>query len=476
MFELVSLTWSEIFDILLLTMAIKQIVVKLVIFFAYCGKYLGIFFSRLAIVRAASVQIGRILFWLFIFPTYKLGYYLKYNFLKFYLPTRSRIFFILNRGYIVHVVLCALSFIIIVNNINAEELRADNYGEQTIIYTIIDKEGIEELTEETSVEGPVDKVLNYLDYSWTAEGQKAPLPPDAESADQLITDFSTITEGGTAVAKPNIIEPVKIGELPGSTASRPGVVVYTVQEGETVTAIAEKFAVSAETILWQNNLGVKTTIKAGDKLEILPVSGVLHKVKSGENIGSIAKKYNIVQDKIISANNLFDVNDIRIGQQLIIPGGKKLSPYVAKPRYASGSNVPSIAPISKLFIPPAQKITGEGMLWPTTVRRISQYYSWRHKAIDIAGPKGTPIYAADDGTVAYAGWSNGYGYNILLDHGNGVLTRYGHASKLYVEKGDGVVKGQTIGAIGSTGWSTGPHIHFEVRVSGVLKNPLSYVK
>ena len=132
--------------------------------------------------------------------------------------------------------------------------------------------------------------------------------------------------------------------------------------------------------------------------------------------------------------------------------------------------------ITKLFQQPQNVVAGDGFVWPAGVRRISQYYSWRHTGLDIAGPTGTNIYAMDSGVVTFSGVSNGYGYNILVDHGNGMKTRYAHASKLYVEKGETVTKGQVIMAMGSTGWSTGPHLHFEVIVNGAKKNPLSYIK
>ena len=116
------------------------------------------------------------------------------------------------------------------------------------------------------------------------------------------------------------------------------------------------------------------------------------------------------------------------------------------------------------------------MKWPTVGHRITQYYSWRHTGLDIANKTGTPLYASEGGTVDYSGWSNGYGYNVLINHGGGKKTRYAHASKLYVKKGDVVSKGEAIAAMGSTGWSTGPHIHFEVIINGVKKNPLNYIK
>ena len=120
---------------------------------------------------------------------------------------------------------------------------------------------------------------------------------------------------------------------------------------------------------------------------------------------------------------------------------------------------------------------GLGMLWPATVRRITQYFNWRHRGIDIAGPTGTLIYAALDGMVEISGWnSGGYGYQIVLRHSNGMKTRYAHSSKLFVSVGQKVTKGEVIALMGSTGRSTGSHLHFEVVVGGVRVNPFLYVK
>lgn len=116
------------------------------------------------------------------------------------------------------------------------------------------------------------------------------------------------------------------------------------------------------------------------------------------------------------------------------------------------------------------------MNWPAGVRKITQYFSWRHTGLDIAGPLGTPIYAADSGTVEIEGWGSGYGNQIVINHGGGKKTRYAHLSKFYVEKGEAVTKGQAIAAMGSTGWSTGSHLHFEVIINGTKYNPLNYIK
>ncbi len=116
------------------------------------------------------------------------------------------------------------------------------------------------------------------------------------------------------------------------------------------------------------------------------------------------------------------------------------------------------------------------MVWPTVGHTVTQYYSWRHTALDIANKVGTPIYASGEGVVEVASWNaGGYGYQIVINHGGGRETRYAHLSAFAVKVGDRVTKGQNIGSMGSTGNSTGPHVHFEVIVNGKRANPLSYV-
>ncbi len=408
-----------------------------------------------------------------IFHIYRTVFVLKYRILKVYAPAKSKVFYVLNKSYLVHLIIILMGIVVVFNNISASELREDNFGEKTIIYAVVTKEPMEELTEETQVYESTDQVLSYLDKS--AMIGNTLLGGVIQNDSSMASEFSTVIEGGSAVIKPNIIEAVHVEDLPEvNKPSRANITTYTVQPGETISAIAENFGVKVETILWQNDLSERSLIRPGDTLEILPINGVAHKVASGETISAIAKKYGVESDKIISYNNLFDVNDIQIGQKLIIPDGKKIVPYISTPSYASST--PTVSPISKLFIPPAQAVTTGGMLWPAAVRRISQYFSWTHTGLDIAGPTGTAIYASEAGTVIYAGWSTGYGNNILLDNGGGLKTRYAHSSKLYVAVGDHVVKGQTIMAMGSTGWSTGPHLHFEVIINGAKKNPLSYIK
>ena len=181
----------------------------------------------------------------------------------------------------------------------------------------------------------------------------------------------------------------------------------------------------------------------------------------------------IETNEIVSYNKLADASDIVIGEQLIIPNGVKVAVV-----YASTPSTKSVFRQVSAPPPSIDAPAGSGFLWPAGVRRISQYYGWQHTGLDIAGPIGTPLYASKSGTVikSQCGYNGGYGCYIILDHGGGVQTLYGHSSQLLVSVGEKVIQGQTIALMGSTGRSTGPHIHFEVRINGVRENPLKYIK
>ncbi|PIT95114.1 hypothetical protein COT98_01200, partial [Candidatus Falkowbacteria bacterium CG10_big_fil_rev_8_21_14_0_10_39_9] len=281
---------------------------------------------------------------------------------------------------------------------------------------------------------------------------------------------SCLTQNGETIIKPSIIAN-KTGLV-----ERSGTVEYIVKAGDTVSSIAQNFGISVNTVLWANNLGAYSFIRQGDKLKILPISGIIHKVASGESLQKIADKYDVSKDKIVLANGLESDGRLTVGQMIIVPDGKKIASVSAtKTTNNSGVRLPTI--IKNLVKPGSAPIQGTKMQWPTVGYRITQYYSWRHTGLDIANKIGTPLYAAEDGVVEKAGWNNGgYGNMILVNHGNGVKTRYAHASKLFVKVGDKVSRGEAIAAMGSTGRSTGPHIHFEVIINGRLLNPLNYIR
>lgn len=257
--------------------------------------------------------------------------------------------------------------------------------------------------------------------------------------------------------------------------ARTEIVTHTVQPGETISTIAQSYGISVSTILWENDLTAYSIIRPGDALRILPASGVAHEIKRGETLSSIAATYDVESDEILAYNNIDNAGLIQVGQKLIIPGASRQQARPAAPTQPSYSGVDVAKRVVTPIPPSAEPVGGNKMQWPTVGYTITQYFSWSHYALDIANKSGTAVYAADAGTVEVAGWGNGYGNQIVVDHGGGKKTRYAHASKLYVKVGDTVEKGQTIMAMGSTGRSTGPHVHFEVIINGTKYNPLDYV-
>ena len=257
---------------------------------------------------------------------------------------------------------------------------------------------------------------------------------------------------------------------------RKEIIYYTVASGDTVSTMAREYGISVNTILWENNLSAYSMLRPGNKITILPISGVRHEVARGDNLEKIAAKYNIGKDDIINANENINFVSLALGEKIIIPGGKKYSYTRYEPRSVSGFK--ALTDLADLIKKPrdAKPTTGNKMAWPTVGYRITQYYSWRHHALDIANKIGTPLYAADAGVIEVIGWGRGYGNQIVINHGGGKKTRYGHLSKFYTQKGQSVNKGEVIGAMGSTGWSTGPHLHFEIIIDGIKYNPLNYIK
>lgn len=254
-----------------------------------------------------------------------------------------------------------------------------------------------------------------------------------------------------------------------SDKPRAEIVEYKVHPGDAVSSIADKFGVSTDTVLWQNGLGANESIKPGETLEILPVTGVSHKVQKGDTIYSIAKKYDASSQAIVDYPNNTFVNDetfeLAIGQVVVVPDGVK-------------PNARQTSPRRRRITPDAGTVVASGsFVWPAG-GRITQNYAWYHRGIDIANSSAPNIVAADAGTVVTAGWPDGYGYGnrVLIDHGNGYRTLYAHLSSVYVVPGQTVSRGSAIGRMGSTGRSTGVHLHFEVIRSGAYLNPFSVLQ
>lgn len=251
-----------------------------------------------------------------------------------------------------------------------------------------------------------------------------------------------------------------------SVKPRDKIVDYTVMGGDTLASIAKKFDISVDTIKWANNLKTDV-IKPGQLLKIPPITGVVHKVVAGDNIYSIAKKYKTEAQNIVNFpfNDFVDMDTfiLAVGQTIFVPDGVIEE---EQPRYA---------PRLVAQIQAGARGTSN-FIWPTS-GGITQYPVWYHMAVDIANAAAPSVLAADSGTVIYSGCVGyGYGCHIVIDHGNGYETLYAHLSSLAVSAGQGVSQGQTIGNMGSTGRSSGTHLHFEVRENGTLVNPLSFLK
>lgn len=239
---------------------------------------------------------------------------------------------------------------------------------------------------------------------------------------------------------------------------RTDVITYTVQHGDTVWSIARKFGLDVNTLRWANPAIERNPDRLSPRqvLVILPVRGVYYKVKKGDTIRKIAKKFGVRPQAIetFPGNHLELPFVLQPGQKLIIPGGRL-----------------------HLYTPPRPTpVPGYKFMWPA-IGPITQGYWEKHHAIDIGLPYGSPVYASRAGRVIYLGWEkSGYGYLLILEHPDGMRTYYAHLSSYWVHEGDHVRQGQLIGSSGSTGNSTGPHLHFEIRKGRYIHlNPLKYL-
>ncbi|OIO30912.1 hypothetical protein AUJ77_01040 [Candidatus Nomurabacteria bacterium CG1_02_43_90] len=236
--------------------------------------------------------------------------------------------------------------------------------------------------------------------------------------------------------------------------------IYTVHKGDTLPQLAKMFGVSVNTILWANDLSRDASLKEGQSIIILPVDGIQYVVKRGDTVEGIARKYQADATEIFEFNNIESDKNIFIGDTILIPNGKEVSVEAPKVKAPTNSRASIIAKYPSYDgyythpVPAGHKTQG-----------IHGY-----NAVDYGAPIGTPVYAAAEGTVIVSHfrplsdpWFGGYGNYIVIQHPNGTQTLYGHLSAVYVTEGAHVEQRQPIGEVGSTGHSTGPHLHFEVR-------------
>jgi murein DD-endopeptidase MepM/ murein hydrolase activator NlpD len=264
------------------------------------------------------------------------------------------------------------------------------------------------------------------------------------------TPFST-TAGG------DVIDEVDELEIPWAEREmRERIITYTVQTGDNLWFIADRFDLDVDTLRWSNPDLERNPdlLPVGMDLTILPVPGIYHTVQAGETLSDIAARYGVAEIDILNypPNELAGAKKLLAGQGLIVPHGGK-----------------------ELARPTPQPVLDSPFAWPL-VGILTQLFHDEHRAIDIGAPYGSPVYAGRQGWVTGSGWARtGYGYTVIIDHGEGLKSLYSHMKGEWVAVGDWVERGQLIGEVGSTGNSSGPHLHFEVRVDGERMDPLEYL-
>ena len=266
---------------------------------------------------------------------------------------------------------------------------------------------------------------------------------------------------------------------------RQEVITYTVRSGDTLFGISEKYGITPETVLWGNPVlkDDPHLLSPGQELLISPITGVLRVVYKDDTIEGLAAAYQASADDILNwpGNHLDVDNPVLVeGTVIVVPGGERDFVQWTVPRItrAQRNPLPTGAGPGACAGGYSGGAVGSGsFIWPAVNHYLSGFgYSSYHAGIDIAAGQGAPIYAADSGVVMFAGWSNwGYGYMVVIDHGNGWQTLYAHLSQWNVSCGQSVYQGNVVGLSGSTGNSTGPHLHFEINYQGSRPNPWNYL-
>jgi murein DD-endopeptidase MepM/ murein hydrolase activator NlpD len=270
--------------------------------------------------------------------------------------------------------------------------------------------------------------------------------PYKKSQDISIVDDSAVeTVSGPAGTRLEVSERVDSDQIS----------IYTVRSGDTLSQIAQMFGVSSNTIIWANNLKGAKDIKINDQLVILPISGVKYIVKKGDRIETIATKFKADAEEIIKFNDLSNITSLTVGQEIIIPDGEVVLAETPKTKTTVAKNTKAYADTTGYFMRP---VFG-GV-------RTQGLHGGCRCGVDLANTFGTPVYAAASGKVIISktsGWNGGYGTYVVIMHPNGTQTLYAHLSNNLVSVGSSIEKGEQIGSMGSSGRSTGSHLHFEVR-------------
>ncbi|MCC7371768.1 MAG: LysM peptidoglycan-binding domain-containing M23 family metallopeptidase [Chloroflexi bacterium] len=338
----------------------------------------------------------------------------------------------------------------------------------------------------------------------------------AQDVDSIVmTDAAAVPAGEDAPAEEPAAETTPAAAPAPETAAVPPAPTvpktYTVQASDTMFSIAKRHGVSVDALLWANNLTDPNVIKQGQQLVIPPSTGKLHVAKDGDTLDSLAQTYSVSKTGIAAVNGLAEDATLKAGQRLLIPvkSGNGDPAFTPAPVAAASAEEPvpipqiptnagtgsptpplisSIAPVIQVpgvmtaMGTPTVTVTNRKvpkLAWPVPNNPpksgVSQGFRPGHTGIDIYTPEGTPIKAAAAGTVKMAAKNpdgfSGYGWIVIVDHGDGISTWYAHCGSFSVKDGDKVKAGDVLGAVGMTGRTTGPHLHFELRVSTSAVDP-----
>ena len=307
----------------------------------------------------------------------------------------------------------------------------------------------------------------------------AATPEQAGSEDSAAAEYTPdmfygpILPVGAEAVVTQKLAPAAKGESepePDEEQPAPKVTTYTVVEGDTIEAIAQRYGLSTETLLYVNAMYADDILQIGPELLIPAMDALVYTVVEGDTMWGVADAFDADFDAIVAANPDVNADALQPGDILFVPGGTPPSRRTMVASRSGGSRTPAA--------------TGTFAIWPV-YDMVTDWFGWRthpvtgvwhlHDGIDINAPTGTPVAAVASGTVTTAGWLGGYGYAVKVDHGDGIMTMYAHLSEVAVSPGEWVDTGDIIGYSGNTGNSTGPHLHFTVLVWGEPVDPWGWL-
>lgn len=384
---------------------------------------------------------------------------------------QNKVLFLFGNKYFIHVIVVVIAvFVTSANVLQAQEPFEGTFAEKSGLFAIKYPDG--ELGEDIVEQGlPTQKNKDhyYYDTDGLLVANISELDPNDEPLRTIGEELEQLeTKRGTAFKTSAALE-TEIG-------NRAGYEEYKVKDGDSIGSIAERFRVSVNTILWANGLSTSSYIKPGDTLNVPPASGYSVTIASGDTLSKLVEKHEGDYDETVK---LLGTETIPVGQKILIVDGQPYTPPpppVSTTQYAYSGSTSSASVYQNRDV--AASVTSGSLNWPVGCRSSMTTY-WGHGlARDISCPSGTPIYAAHDGVIGIrcsGSYCGGYG-NYLTVSGGGYQTLYAHQSAFNVSNGQYVTRGQVIGFVGSTGRSTGPHLHIEVWQNGAKYDPINFLR